>query len=84
VGLIGEVLGTWFWLRCADPGLKVRGEAWRARVSHREGEARLTGLGGSLEHRSAEILVSDELRLVSEVLVPGQTAVVSFGSVCKM
>lgn len=60
LGLVTEVLGTWFWLTFVDPGLRVRGEAWRARLSHREGEPHLVRLavGGSLGHRSAEIFVS--------------------------
>lgn len=69
LGLVTEVLGTWFWLTFVNPGL--RGEAWRARLSHREGEPHLVPLvvGGSLGHRSAEIFVSNELRLVGELLV---------------
>lgn len=39
LSLVGDVLGTWFWLRCADP--RLREEAWRAWVSHREGEPHL-------------------------------------------
>lgn len=80
LGLAGEVLGTWFWLIFVDTSLRVRGEAWRVRVSHREGELPLAGLGGgSLGHRSAEISVSYELWPVSELLVPGQAADVSIG-----
>lgn len=69
--LVTEVLGTWFWLTFMDPGLRIRREAWRARLCHGEGETHLAllGLGRSLGHRSAEIFVSNELRLVGELLV---------------
>lgn len=53
-------------------------------VTGRENHILQGWVGQSLEHRSAERFVSGELRLVSEALVPGHTAVVSVGSGCKM
>lgn len=61
LSLVGEVLGTWLWLRCAGPGFRVRGEAWRAWVSHREGEPHLGGGRVSRALVYTEILVSDEV-----------------------
>lgn len=49
----GEVLRGWFWLWFVGPGLT--GWAWGAWVSHSRVQV------GSVEHRCAEMFMSDEV-----------------------